>query len=235
MRTKPYRCIVVDDDDIDRLTTISFIKKYPFFEVVGKYSSGECALENIGNMAVDIAFLDVDMPGISGLELRKKLETIPVCVFITSFPDYAVEGFELAALDFLVKPVKTERFAKTVSRIEEYLLIKEKSDQLAHTLGADYIYIKVGHEQIKLSLHQILYLEALKDYTSIVTADRKYCVLSTLGNLLPQPGFENFVRIHKSYAVHKHFVTRISTQEIQIKEIVLPIGRTYKETLKQLI
>ena len=229
-----HSCIIVDDDEIDRLTTVSYIKKHTPFEIAGVYESAEEALEKTGKNLPHIAFFEVDMPGISGLELRKKLEAIPVCVFITSFPDYAVESFELAALDFLVKPIRADRFLKTVCRIEEYLTIKEKSALLGHTLGADTIFIKVGHEQIKLSLYEILYLEALKDFTSIVTEKGKYCVLSTLGNLLTQPGFQNFVRIHKSYAVQKHFVNRIAANQLQVKEINLPVGRTYKTALELL-
>ncbi len=150
---KPYRCIVVDDDEIDRLTTIAFIKKFPVLDIVGIYSSAEEALGAIGDMPVDAAFLDVDMPGISGLALRKKIDQIPVAVFITSYPDYAVESFDLAALDFMVKPVKAERFAATVSRIEDFFTIRDKASLLDHTLGGDTIFIKDGHQQVKLPLH----------------------------------------------------------------------------------
>jgi two-component system, LytTR family, response regulator len=231
MPTKLYHCMIVDDDEIDRLTTVAFVKNYAALHIVGVYSSAEEVLANLGDTKVDIAFLDVDMPGISGIELREKIRHIPVAIFITAFPDYAVESFELAALDFIVKPIRAERFAKTIERLIEFFNIREKATLLDHTLGVDSIIIKEGHTQVKLQLHQILYLEALKDYTSIVTDSGKHCVLSSIGALLKEPGFQSFIRIHKSYAVQKNFIKKVNTQEVFLQNISLPIGRTYKDAL----
>jgi len=229
-----YSCIIADDYEIDRLSVAAAVKRYPFMQLAGMYSSAEETLASLHKTLPDIAFFDIDMPGISGLELRKQLTDIPVCVFITSYPDYAVDSFELAALDFIVKPLKADRFAKTAGRIKNYLEVKHKANLLDITLGADTIFIKEGHEQVKLSLHEVVYLEALKDYTLIVTAQKKYTVLSTLGNLLKQKPFDLFVRIHRSYAVQKHFIERISTQEILINGITIPVGRNYKEEANKL-
>ncbi|MGB3004885.1 MAG: LytTR family DNA-binding domain-containing protein [Chitinophagaceae bacterium] len=234
MATKPYPCIVVDDDEIDRLTTIAFIKKFPELNIAGTYTSAEEALHNIGTNAVDVAFLDVDMPGMSGLDLRKRIEQIPVAVFITSYPDYAVESFDLAALDFIVKPIKLDRFTKTVERIIDFFNIRNKAALLDHSLGAESIFIKDGFDQVKIQLHDILYLEALKDYTSIVTTNNKHCVLSSIGNLLKEPGFQSFIRIHRSFAVQKNYIERVNTREVFLKNISLPVGRMYKETLSTL-
>lgn len=229
-----YNCIIADDHEIDRLSVAAAIKRHPFMQVSGMYSSAEDALASVNKTLPDIAFLDIDMPGISGLELRKQLVDIPVCVFITSYPDYAVDSFELAALDFIVKPLKADRFAITAERIKTYLEIKHKAVLLDVTLGADTIFIKQGHEQVKLSLHEVIYLEALKDYTIIVTAQKKYSVLTSLGNLLKEKPFEQFIRIHRSYAVQKHFIERIKAQEITVNNVVLPVGRNYKETVSKL-
>jgi two-component system, LytTR family, response regulator len=229
-----YHCIIADDHEIDRLSVAAAIKRHPFMQVMGIYSSAEDALASVNTTLPDIAFLDIDMPGISGLALRKQLLDIPVCVFITSYPDYAVDSFELAALDFIVKPLKAERFAITAERIKTYLDIKYKAVLLDATLGADTIFIKQGHEQVKLSLHDVIYLEALKDYTIIVTAQKKYSVLSALGNVLREKSFENFIRVHRSYAVQKHFIERIKAQEITVNNIVLPVGRNYKEAVSKL-
>jgi two-component system, LytTR family, response regulator len=224
--------MVVDDDEIDRLTTLSFLSDYPFMEVIGVFDSPVQALAAAQRQAPDVLFLDIDMPEMTGLELRKQLLHIPACIFITAYPDYAVESFEMAALDFLVKPFKAERFAKTLERLQAYMDIRCKSDLLSHTLGADTIFIKDGTEQIKLQLHEIIYLEALKDYTGIVTAARKYAVLSPLGTLIKEKAFSSFIRIHRSYAIQKHFVNKISAKEILINSnIALPIGRIYKKQL----
>ncbi|MBC7937938.1 MAG: response regulator transcription factor [Rhizobacter sp.] len=229
-----YPCIIVDDDDIDRLTTLSHVRKHPLFDVAGLYTSAEEALKEIENKLPSIAFFDIDMPGISGLELRRKLQQIPVCIFITSFSDYAVESFELEALDFIVKPLKSERFQKTVQRITAYFAVKEKAALYEHQTGPGNIFIKEGSEQIKLSMHEVLYLEAFGDFTHVVTEKRKYCVLNNLGSLIKEEGFSSFIRIHKSYAVQKHLIEKIRSQEVLIKNISLPVGRAYKDVLIEL-
>ena len=228
-----YPCIIVDDDDIDRLTTLSFVKKYPLFNITGVYASAREALEQISHIPA-IAFLDIDMPGISGLELRTRLEQVPACIFITSFADYAAESFELEALDFIVKPIKAERFEKTVNRIKSYFETKEKADMFEHQVGPGNIFVKEGNEKVKIALPDIWYLEAFGDFTHIITANRKYCVLSSLGALVKQQDFSSFIRIHKSYAVQKHQVEKVKAQEVLIKNISLPVGRAYKDALNQL-
>jgi DNA-binding LytR/AlgR family response regulator len=233
--TKKITCLLVDDNEIDRLTVLSFLKDYSFIEVKGQYDSAVKALDAAQKIIPDALFLDIDMPGMTGLELREKLLYIPACIFITSYPDYAVEGFEMAALDFLIKPFSAERFAKTMERLKNFLDIHHKSELLDHTLGADTIFIKDGHNQVKLQLHEILYLEALKDYTGIITTNRKYAVLQPLGNLIKEKAFNNFIRIHRSYAVQKHFIKQIKPAEILVNDIVLPVGRTYKDSLDFLI
>jgi DNA-binding LytR/AlgR family response regulator len=175
------------------------------------------------------------MPGINGLELRKELASVPACIFVTSHPEYALEGFETAALDFLIKPLRSERFEKAIERLRHFLEVHSKAGLLDHTLGEDTLFIKDGHHHIKLQLHEIIYLEALKDYTGIITPKKRYCVLSPLGNLLQQKSFQSFIRIHRSYAVQKHFIDKITSKEVMINNTMLPIGRTYKETLDKII
>jgi len=164
------------------------------------------------------------------LELRKKLMDIPVCVFITSHPEHAAESFELETLDFIVKPLREERFAQTVARIEEFMEVKHKADLYEASFGDDFIYIKDGYEKVKVKLHDILYVEALKDYCILVTAHKRYCVFSGIGNLLKEDHFKTFVRVHRSYAVQKQFVEKVGTQTLTlINEISLPIGNSFKE------
>jgi two-component system LytT family response regulator len=232
---KTYTCIIVDDEEIDRLTIAHFVKQYPFLKILGSFSSSTQALNFAKTNLIDILFLDVDMPGINGLDLRKELSNTPVCIFISSYPDYAADSFETAVLDFIVKPVKAERFDRAINRLQNYMEIYQKSQLLDHTLGGDALFIKDGYTQIKIQLHDVIYLEALKDYTSVVTSDRKYCVHSILGNLLTEKSFQSFVRIHRSYAVQKHFVQKITAKEVFVKDTILPVGRTYKEVVEGLI
>ncbi len=232
--TKKITCFIVDDDEIDRLTALSFIKDYTWIQVAECFDSPLKALAEAKNLKPDILFLDIDMPEMNGLELRKKLSDVPVCVFITAYPDYAVEGFEMAALDFLVKPFSAKRFSATMERLKEYINIRQKSELLNHTLGADTIFIKDGNSQLKLQLHEIIYLEALKDYTRIVTSNYKYTVLSPLGSLIKEKTFSSFIRIHRSYAVQKNFIKKINSGEVWVNDIALPVGRTYKEALNSI-
>jgi len=226
--------MVVDDDRIDCLTVLAFLRQYPFMECIGDFPAAEPALVAAAERRPDVLFLDIDLPGIDGLRLREQLMQIPACVFITAFPDYALDAFDLAALDFLVKPVGADRFARTMSRVEEYMQLRRRSEQLSHTLGGDVLFIKDGHQRIKLRMEDVLYLEALNNYTGIVTLTKKYTVLTPISSLLKEATFRRFVRIHRSFAVQKNYVTRISTDGVQVQDRLLPVGRTYKEALSEL-
>ena len=231
-----YTCIIADDNELDRLMLVSYVRRYPFIQVAGVFESASEALIFIEkNTPPDVLFLDIDMPGMNGLDLRKKLGTIPACIFVTSHPEFAVEGFEAAALDYIVKPLKKDRFTKAMERLEQFLEIHYKAELLDYTLGEDTLFIKDGHTHIKLQLHEIIYLEALKDYTGIITNKKKYCVLTPLGNLLKEKAFHSFIRIHRSYAIQKHFIDKITPKEVMINNMLLPIGRSYKETVEKLL
>lgn len=229
---KKYSCIIVDDDEIDRLTAVSYAKKFPILDIAGVFESAEEAVPFLEKEEIDILFLDIDMPGLNGIEFRKQALEVPVCVFITAHPEHAVESFQIETLDFIVKPLKLDRFTQTINRIEEFMEIKLKASLFEASIGGDTIYIKEGHEQTKVKLHEILYLEALKDYTLVVTNQKRHCVLSSIGNLLKENHFQSFVRIHRSYAVQKQYVQKINSNEIILNNnAVIPIGRSYKENL----
>jgi two-component system, LytTR family, response regulator len=229
---KHINCIVIDDDEIDRLTVTSFVKRNPVFNIVGIFEDATEAIPVLQEEQIDVLFLDIDMPEMSGIRFRKLAKSVPICIFITSHPEFAVESFELDTLDFIVKPVKYERFCQTVSRIEDYMELKEKATLFEANIGGDTIFIKEGTEQIKIKLRDILYLEALKDYTKIVTESKNYCVLSSLGLLIKDTNFSAFIRIHRSYAIQKHYVLKILSNDIMLQnESILPIGRSFRDNL----
>ena len=223
-----YNCIIIDDDEIDRLTAVSFVKRYTFLNIFGVYSSANEAFMAIKDVKIDVLFTDIDMPEINGLQFRTGMRHISVCIFITSYPDYAAESFEVDAFDFLVKPIRTDRFALSMERLQNFFEIKQKAELFEHSLGGSTLFIKDGHEQIKVNLHEIIYLEALKDYTRIVTKTKKHSVLISIGNLLLENAFQSFVRIHRSYAVQPNFIDSYTSQVVVIQNITLPIGRSYK-------
>jgi len=231
-----YNCIIVDDDEIDRLLVVSYAKRFSSLQIVGIFDNAESALQFLENNAVDIAFLDIELPGKTGLDLRKKADEIPVCVFISSHTESAAETYELQTLDFIVKPFKFPRFEQMMLRLTEFMEIKEKASLFESTIGGDVVFVKTGHSQVKIKLHEILYLEALKNYTIIVTEAKRHCVLSNLGELLQDEKFQSFVRVHRSYAVQKQFIQKIESQEIELKNgFLVPIGRSYKDTINNLI
>ncbi len=233
MRT--FKCLIIDDDEIDRLTVVSYVRKFDVLHVAGVFASTAEALPLIASEDIDILFLDIDMPMGSGLDFRRSMQHIPVCIFITAHAEHAAESFELEALDFIVKPLKQERFRKTIDRLVEFMEVKHKAALYEAGLGTDTIFIKEGHGQVKIKLHDILYLEALKDYTLIITHQKRHCVLSSLGTLLKETHFASFVRIHRSYAIHKAFVKKTGSTEVElINGTSLPVGRSYKENLSRL-
>ena len=230
---KPYNCIIVDDDEMDRLVVVSYAKKFSLLNIAGVFDSAEKALSFLDNNTIDVIFLDIEMPGTSGIELRKKALEIPVCVFISSHTESAAETFELQTLDFIVKPFKFPRFEETVKRIEEFMEVRLKASLFEASIGGDVVYVKTGYNQIKVKLHEILYLEALKNYTILVTEEKRHCVLSNLGEILQEEKIQSFVRIHRSFAVQKQFVQKIKSQEIElIGGKTVPIGRSYKDNIE---
>ncbi len=231
-----WKCLIVDDEDVDRLMVMSFVKRFPELEIAGACKTVSEALAILEKSQVDILFLDVDMPDENGLELRRKASAVPACVFVSGHAEHAAESFDLDTLDFVVKPVKFDRFEKAVARIRAYLSTREKAQLFDMHFGADSITIREGHDQVKINLGDIICLEALKDYTLLVTARKKYCVWSNLGTLLKQPQFETFVRIHKSHAVRPQFVSRITAHEVELNgRVRVPVGRAFKENVKNML
>lgn len=230
-----YNCIIVDDSEIDRLSLLAFLKKFPAFRVVGTFASPQKALTVVNEIEVDVLFLDIQMPGLNGLEFRKMAENVPVCVFISYSPDFALKSYELKTLDYIVKPLRFDRFSLTVKRIEEFMDVHRKAIISDSYSSSEEIFVKDGTQKVKVRLDDIIYLEALRDYTQIVTIhNEKHMVLQSIGNLLKDDSFQSFVRIHKSYAIRKKFVHKITRTEVLLNNGTnLPLGRTYRDSFNQ--
>ena len=225
------RCMVIDDDELDRLVLQHHINQYDNLEIVASFDSAEKAIPYL-DLPIDVLFINTNLPGMSGIEFRKLAYKIPICIFISSHSEFAAEAFEINILDFIKKPLKTERFHHSLQKLFDFLEMKEKSECLDILLGENNIKIKEGSTIIQIKVTDILYLEALKDYTRIVTAEKKHCILDSLGNLLHQNYFDSFVRIHRSYAVPKYLIRSKTNHEVELTHrIKLPIGRTYKDNL----
>ncbi|GAB0154923.1 LytTR family DNA-binding domain-containing protein [Chryseobacterium sp. Alg-005] len=225
------RCMIIDDDELDRLVLHHHLKQYENIEIVASFNSAEKAIPYL-DLPIDLLFLDIDLPGMSGMEFRKLAHKIPACIFISSHPEYAIETFELDTLDFIPKPLKTDRFHHSMQRLFDFFETKEKCDCFDALIGENSIKIKEGGNISQVKITDILYLEALKDYTRIITQEKKHCILDSLGNILHKSHFDSFVRIHRSYAVPRHLIRSKNNHEVELVEnIKLPIGRAYKGNL----
>lgn len=225
------RCMIIEDDELDRLVLHQHIKQFENIAVVGSFDSAEQAIPHL-NTAIDLIILDIDLPGMSGIEFRKMTQKIPACIFVSSHPEYAIETFEVDTFDFLTKPLKSERFSYSMQKLFDFFEMKEKSESFDALVGENNIRIKEGNSISQIKISDILYLEALKDYTRIITSEKKHCILDSLGNILHKSYFDSFVRIHKSYAVPRHLIRSKNTHEVElVQQIKLPIGRAYKSNL----
>lgn len=229
---KTFNAVIIDDDEIDRIMVVSLVRRFPFIKIIGVFEEAEAAMPLLENEKIDILFLDIDMPTMNGFDFRKKAIEVPACIYITSHPEHAAESFELDTLDFIVKPLKMDRFIQTIAKIEDYMELRHKAQLFESAIGGDVIYIKEGHTETKVKLHDILYLEALKDYTKIVTAGKRHCVLTSIGNLLKEANFQSFIRVHRSFAVQKQYIDKKMPNEVLLHNgMSIPIGRSYKENL----
>lgn len=228
---KKLKCIIIEDQEVDRLLLQHLINQNDNLELVAYFNNAESALNHLSS-DIDVLFLDIDLPGMNGIEFRKKNVNIPACIFISSHPEYAIETFEIDTLDFISKPLKKNRFDYSIHKLIDFFSMKEKSEYFDILSGSQFLKIKEGHNTIQIKISDIIYLEALKDYTRLITLQKKHCVLSSIGQILKENHFSNFIRIHKSYAVPKHLITKKNSYEVVINSnINLPIGRAYKENL----
>ena len=235
MHTSNIKYIAVDDDLIDLIAINTFASAYPRLHACGSYDNANDALTGIQTYEPDIAFLDIDMPGFSGIDLLKKIRTIvPIGVFITSHPEFAMDGFEVSAIDFILKPLTVERFSICIRRIEEYFEMLQKAKAYEVLVENDTLTIQEGYNKIKLSQNEIIYLEAMQDYTKIVTDDKKYMTNVPLSGFMSRVPENKFMRVHRSYAVSLQRIKEIRQNEVVCGGKVIPIGKTYRSIISKL-
>jgi DNA-binding LytR/AlgR family response regulator len=232
---KLIRYIAVDDNLLDLLAVNEFAKKYDNYVQIGSFSNASDALLAINELKPDLVFLDVEMPEFTGIELLMAIrKQIPIAVFVTSHPEFALDGFELSALDYILKPLTQARLDSCFCRVEEYWDMKNKAALYEIAYEKDSILIKDGHNRLNIRRSDIIFAEAMQDYTKIVTAQKSYLTLSTLSQFVDQFTDNELIRVHRSYAVSKNKITEIKTNEIICDKYQIPIGKTYKTTLAQL-
>lgn len=212
------------------------MKRYDTLKLEGVFNNAADALAFLANHKIDVLFSDVEMDGMDGLELRRRAMDLSACIFITSYPEYAADSFPLGALDYIVKPLTSQRFAAVMKRLDDYMELRRKAQLFDYSLGEQSIFIKDGTKQVKVAIHEVQYLEALRDYTKLMLTQKHYCVLGTLQNMLDKDAFQSFVRVHRSYAVQRHYIERMDANHVYLQgTVVVPVGRSYRDELATIV
>lgn len=222
------KCIVVEDVETDFQLLYHYIKQIPILDFKGYFENALTAQEFLKKNTLDLLFMDIDMPVINGMDFFKQLTNPPICIFVTAHSEYAWEGFEAQAFDFILKPVKEDRFFQAIERLKEYFALKQRADLYDSQIDETTITIKEGTTKHIVHLSEIMYIEALKDYSKVVTTNQKIMTLSKLKHFIDKLPIEQFVRIHRSYAVAKAKITKVETNDLFVQNIKLPIGKTFK-------
>lgn len=232
--TQTIRFINVEDDELDRLSLKNLASAYPALVQVGECSGPAEAIEMINTHRPDLVFLDIEMPGPTGIKLLKAGKSkVPMVVFITSDPDYALEGFDLNALDYILKPCTEHRFAAAFRRVEEYWEMKQNSPLFKVQFENDTVIIKEGRTQISIPVNTILYCEGMQDYTKIVSRGKSYLMQITLSDFFENLDHEMFMRVHRSYAVNISEVRAFEPGKLKVAKTEIPIGKTYRSTVNK--
>jgi len=229
------KCLLADDEPPARELLASYINRLDDLELCGQCADSLETFKYLQKNEVDLLFLDIQMPGMNGLELIKSLHNPPRIVLITAYREYAVEGFELDVLDYLVKPVSFERFLKTVSRYHHYSVNAHSHDTepAKDTFENAYMFFKVNKEMVKIFLKDILYIESIKDYIKIVTPDKSYITYQRINYMEEKLPESNFVRVHKSYIVAVPRIKAFRSDTIKIGQVDIPVGRHYKKNFTE--
>lgn len=235
IRPRKIRYIAIDDSFLDLHSIAEYAKHYDFFENCGAFSNAMEGFEAQQYIKPDLVFLDIKMQGINGIELLRTVrKSIPMAVFITSHPEFAIDGFELSALDYVLKPLTEQRFEQTARRIREYWDMRQKAETYEVLFEKDTLMIKEGYSHVRVAQREIIYLEAMQDYTKIVTSEKNYLTLSSLSFFMEQLPVDRFVRIHRSYAVSLNHIVELRGAEVVCDLCTLPIGKTYRNTVAQI-
>lgn len=219
------KCLIVDDEQLARELIRSYCEKLPQLEVIGTCKNVLEAMKLMSSHQVDILFLDIQMPELSGIDFVKTMKQRPAIIFTTAYSEYALEGFELEVTDYLLKPIAFDRFIKAVNKVSQVAV--------SNTRNSDTITVKADHKLYKIKLDEISHIEGLREYVAFHLPQRKIVALESLKRLEEiLPG--NFKRVHKSYIVNTDLVDSISGNEIEMGAIKIPVGKSYKDQVMDL-
>lgn len=230
------RCVAVDDEPLALEIIETYLSQINGAKIVARFTDPVETFTYLQSNPVDLLFLDLNMPLLNGMELLRNLTQRPFIIVTTAYRDFAVESFELDVVDYLVKPISFPRFLKAVNKV---VSLQTKSEAVAglpeKKVEAENLWLKVDKKMVSISPYDILYIQSLKDYVRVVTADQKLIIYHTLQALLERLPGDDFFRIHKSYVVQLSKIKSIEGNMAHVYSEVLPIGRNYRKTLQDVL
>ena len=230
-------CIAVDDEPLALKLLQDNISKVPFLVLVRACHDAFEAMTALQENKIDLVFIDIQMPGMTGLQFIGSLENKPLVIFITAYKQYALESYDLSVVDYLVKPVAIDRFIKACNRAKELYDLKEAGRQTGLAPSKDYIFLTADYSQIKVLYEDIIWIEGLRDYIKInLKSTKKPLIIRSSLKAIEQELHNNkFIRIHKSYLVSINEITAVRKNSIFLREKELPIGETFREAVEKFI
>lgn len=232
-------CIVVDDEPFALGLVCSFIEKTPFLKLAGSFSNGIKALEMLHEQAIDLIFLDIQMPDITGIQLARLLERKPGgagprIIFTTAYNNFALEGYKVDALDYLLKPFDYEDFLRAANKARAYAEMLKTVPEISVS-SEEYIFLKVEYNLIRVAIKDIIYIKGLKDYVMVYleSTDRPVLTLTSLKSLEQRLSPKKFMRVHRSYIVALEKINSITKNSIHIGDVNITIGDQYKDTFNE--
>ena len=224
-------CLIVEDEPLAQNVLKNYIPAHPALQLVGICNDAMEAQVVLHEQEIDLIFLDINLPMLSGINFLKTLSTKPMVIFTTAYPEFAVEGFELDAVDYLLKPFSLERFLKAVNKA----LQSKRSGQPMEEKGDEFISLRADKKVFRVFIPDILHLEAMGDYVRVTTANNSYLVNDSLRDLLSELPPQQFIRVHKSYAVARNKISFLEGNYIRVGDRDIPIGATYREEVFALL
>lgn len=225
-------CLVIDDEPLARKGIAGYVQQTPFLKLVGTCNSAIEANEILRKQSVDLLFLDIQMPDLTGTDFLRSLDNPPVAIFTTAYREYAIEGFELNALDYLVKPISFQRFLKSANKARAHFELLRKSEKEEPPKAAtDHFFIKSDGQFIKIMLDDVFYFESEKDYVFIYTKKKRYMALLSLKQLEQELPSERFVRVHRSFLVPLDKVEMMDNHKLVIGEARIPVSRSLQDEI----
>jgi DNA-binding LytR/AlgR family response regulator len=223
-------CIIIDDEPLARKGIKEYINDVDFLNFAGEYDAPHKASAILNTKNIHLLFLDIQMPKISGLDFLKIMQHTPPVIFTTAYPQFALDGFDLNALDYLVKPISFERFLKAAHKVKEYYEVRQKNNTTEGNKSTTaHFFIKVDGKLVKILFEEVLFVEALQNYVAVHTPNKKYITYLTFHAIAEYLPADNFIKTHKSFIVAADKVESIDGNLLQIGDHQVPVSRTIKE------